>query len=81
MAKYRYFYTEGVKAACRQGLTYKQAGCFYRSEGRGAAAILGALGRTFMDAHEQSFNNNFIEDVEDGEHWDGNIHVDYQGIE
>lgn len=48
-AKYRYFFTAGVKEALRMGYEPTWAGCFYRQSGRGVTAILGALGKTFSD--------------------------------
>lgn len=46
-AKYRYFYTEGIKKALQKGFKPARLGCFYREGGRGTTAILGALGRGF----------------------------------
>jgi len=48
-AKYRYFFTAGVREALRMGCQPVRAGCFYRRSGRGVTAILGALGKTFSD--------------------------------
>ena len=44
-AKYRHFFTEGVRAAASSGSTFETAAWFYRDAGRGTGAITGALGR------------------------------------
>ncbi|MBC7341786.1 MAG: hypothetical protein H5U02_04970 [Clostridia bacterium] len=46
-AKYRYFFTAGLRKALERGLEPEQAGCFYRAEGRGVTAILRGLGGVF----------------------------------
>jgi hypothetical protein len=60
-AKYRFFFTEGVKRAIQKEGRISEAGCFYRGEGRGANPILTALGRSFMDSIASGFSYELIQ--------------------
>lgn len=53
--KYRYFFTTGVGLALSAGLKLERAGCFFRKEGKGASAILRALGYQFGEAVKSGF--------------------------
>ncbi len=80
-AKYRYIFTEGAKRAINKGdIKPKSCGCFYRSEGMGVKAILGALGRTFIDLYTVDFNENIIRDIELNGRVDSNIQVRYDNF-
>lgn len=57
-AKYRYFFTAGVRKALEHGLKVKRAGCFYCAEGRGVGAILGGLGECFRDIVSAEFEKD-----------------------
>ncbi|MCY4378925.1 MAG: hypothetical protein OXC39_03740 [Candidatus Dadabacteria bacterium] len=71
-AKYRYFFTEGVKTAIADGATLDTAACFYRGSGMGTNAITGALGRTLLRGLRSDFSSRFLAEYETG--WaDGNI--------
>lgn len=47
-AKYRWFFSEGVREALKMGLGPAEAGCFY-PQGQGVGAILRALGLCVME--------------------------------
>ncbi len=80
-AKYRYFFTEGLKRALRRGLTTRISGCFYRASGLGAIAILSALGRTLIDFVESDFSEDFVLGVERNRRINGNIIVGFERIQ
>ena len=63
--KYRHFFSQGAQRALSQGLNVREAGCFYRAEGRGVASILSLLGMCFMEAAESEFSGDFVERVRD----------------
>lgn len=63
-AKYRYFFSEGLRKALESGLTIECGGCFFRVEGLGVPAILGSLGKTFLDFMQSGFDTRFILDTE-----------------
>ena len=71
-AKYRYFFTEGVKEAVATGAKVDEAACFYREEGRGTNAITGALGRAFLRGIRTNFSNGFLDEYAIGR-LDGNV--------
>ena len=71
-AKYRYFFTEGVKAAVAKGTRIGAAACFYRETGQGTKAITGALGRTLLRGARSNFSSRFLAEHEMGR-TDGNI--------
>lgn len=77
-AKYRYFFTSGLNEALMSGLDTQSSGCFYRSSGRGSTAILGALGRTFMDFLESRFNEDFVLDVARNRRIDGKVVISFK---
>jgi hypothetical protein len=79
-SKYRYFFTEGVKNALRKGVDSKLTGCFYRKEGRGVKAILGSLGRTFIDLLNSNFDVAYVSDVNEHSRYDGNVKIGFQRI-
>jgi len=79
-SKYRYFFTEGLRMALNRGLTIKLGGCFYRKEGRGVQAILGALGRTFVDFMNSKFNTQFATNIQRNPRIDGNVTIDFERI-
>jgi len=62
-SKYRYFFTEGVKAALGNGLNTGLSGCFYRKEGLGIKAILGSLGRIFIDLLKTNFDDSYVQNI------------------
>jgi len=79
-SKYRYFFTEGVKTALANGLDVKLCGCFYRVEGRGVKAILGSLGRTFIELLKTDFDNSYVENIYKNSRWDGNVKIGFERI-
>lgn len=79
-SKYRYFFTEGLRIAKREGLRPQLSGCFYRQSGQGVKAILGALGRTFMNFMNYNFNNHFAMDVQQKGRRDGNVVISFDKI-
>lgn len=78
-AKYRYFFTEGVKKAMQNGL-HTEAGCFYRMDGMGVKAILGGLGRTFAELMESGFDDNYVHGVYQNCRQDGNVKIGFEWI-
>ena len=78
-AKYRYFFTEGVKAAVASGVMIDTAGCFYRETGRGTYAITGALGRTLLRGLRADFSSRFLAEHAMGR-MDGNICIRSENI-
>jgi len=46
-----------------KGLKAGLSGCFYRQKGLGTTAILGALGRAFMDFMKNDFSDSFVTDA------------------
>ena len=79
-SKYRYFFTEGLKAAIGRGLDIEVGGCFYRKDGRGVQAILGALGRTFVGLRNSDFNAQFATNIQMNDRVDGNVIVGFERI-
>ena len=71
-AKYRYFFTEGVKAAVAMDATVDTAACFYREDGRGTNAITGALGRALLRGIRAKFSSGFLDEYAIGRP-DGNV--------
>jgi len=80
-SKYRYFFTEGVKTALANGLDVKLCGCFYRVEGRGVKAILGSLGRTFIELLKTGFDDSYVKDIYKNGRWDGNVKIGFDKID
>jgi len=79
-SKYRYFFTEGLKTALTNGLDIELCGCFYRIEGRGVKAILGSLGRTFIELLKTNFDDSYAENIYKNGRWDGNVKVGFEWI-
>lgn len=71
-AKYRHFFTEGVRAAASSDATLDTAACFYRDSGRGTRAITGALGRALLRGLHADFSPRFLADYAAG-CADGNV--------
>lgn len=71
-AKYRYFFTEGVKEALAMGATVETAACFHREDGRGTNAITGALGRALLRGIRAKFSLGFLDEYATGQP-DGNV--------
>jgi len=61
---YRYFFTEGLRRAKKEGSETQLSGCFYRLSGRGASAILIALGKIFSDFMSCNFDDGFVRDIQ-----------------
>lgn len=61
-AKYRYFFTKGVKEAVATGAKVDAAACFYREDGMGTNAITGALGRAFVRGIRTDFSTGFLDE-------------------
>jgi len=74
-AKYRYFFTNGLNQAFKNGLNKSLSGCFYNVSGRGSTAILGALGRTFRDFVESAYNKEFVLNIARHGRIEGNIEI------
>lgn len=79
-SSYRYFYTEGVRTALRQGLT-SQAGCFYRKNGLGVQAILGGIGKAFSDLLQSDLNPDYAAGIEEHGLSINAVEVGYERIE
>jgi len=79
-SKYRYFFTEGVKKALTKGLDVKLCGCFYRAEGGGVKAILGSLGRTFIELLKADFDDSYVENIYKNGRRDGNVKIGFEWI-
>jgi len=80
-AKYRYFFTEGIKKALRSGFKPARAGCFYRESGRGVSAILGALGRTFSSCLSKGLDcDEIVEAAKTGGLKEGGIVIGYEDL-
>ena len=71
-AKYRYFFTEGIKSAIAHGAKVNAAICFFRETGRGSSAINRALGRTLLRGLRSNFSANYLREHTMGRS-DGNI--------
>ena len=71
-AMYRYFFTEGLKAAIGAGAVVSDGRCFHREEGMGVRAINGALGRTLLRGLRADFSKRFLAEYKDGQR-DGNV--------
>ena len=69
---YRYFFTEGLKAAIGAGAIVSDGRCFHRAEGMGVRAINGALGRTLLRGLRAGFSARFLAEYKDGQR-DGNV--------
>ena len=65
-AKYRHFFTEGVRAAASSGITLETAACFHRVAGRGTGAITGALGRALLHGLHEDFSSRFLTEYVSG---------------
>ena len=77
-AKYRYFFARGLNEALNEGLDALLSGCFYRLSGLGSAAILGALGRTFMDFLRSRFSEEFVLDIARNGRIDRNVVIGFK---
>ncbi len=75
-SKYRYFFTQGVRKALEDGLQ-AEAGCFYRKEGLGVKAILGGLGRTFIELLESGLDESYVKRVLEHGRQDGNVKIGF----
>ncbi len=80
-SKYRYFFTQGVTHAMKLGLKPETAGCFYRVDGRGSKAILGALGRTFTEGLKNKFLSSYVENIETNYRHDRNVVIGFERIQ
>lgn len=65
-AKHRYFFTEGMRKAIRQGMEPARAGCFYRAQGNGAPAVLSSLGAICMDFVREGFPDSILSAAQNG---------------
>lgn len=79
-AKYRYFFTDGLRRALKDGLKPQRAGCFYRAEGRGVSKILRALGECFHDFASTGFKEDYPGKAVAGELVYHGIQVGYEEI-
>ena len=79
-SKYRYFFSEGVKTALANRLDVELCGCFYRAEGQGVKAILGSLGRTFIELLKIDFDDSYVENIYRNGRWDGNVKIGFERI-
>jgi len=76
---YRYFYSTGLKLARKKGLK-ADAGCFYRQDGMGVAAILGALGRSFIKLYQSGFDDEFINNAAEQGIIDDNVTIGFKAL-
>ena len=74
-SNYRYFFTEALKRSIKSGTKIENSGCFYRKQGYGVGAILGSLGRTFIDFLFDIKYTKFINKTEITNRQDGNVIV------
>ncbi len=79
-SKYRYFFTEGVKTALENGLELDLSGCFYRIEGMGVKAILGSIGRTFIELFELNFDDSYAKKIYKNGRVDGKVRIGFDKI-
>lgn len=79
-AKYRYFFTEGLRRAYAHGLERELGGCFYRKQGRGVGAILGGLGRTLVEFFQSGFDDAFVQETMQNNRIDGNVTMGFDLI-
>jgi hypothetical protein len=77
---YRYFFTEGVRTALRQGLA-AQAGCFYRKSGLGVQAILNGIGKAFSGLVESGFDPALAANTEQHGLSINSVQIGYERIE
>lgn len=77
-AKYRYFFARGLNEGSRKGLDTVLSGCFYRLSGFGSKAILGALGRTYMDFWRSRFSEEFVLDIARNGRVDGKVMIGFK---
>ena len=73
-ASYRYFFTHGAMQAATSTPCIETAACFYRSQGQGVNAIMGALGRTLLCGIETGFSEPFVNSCRSGRE-DGNVTI------
>jgi len=78
IAKYRYFFARGLNEALNEGFDALLSGCFYRLSGLGSTAILGALGRTFMDFLRSRFSEEFVLDIARNGRIDRNVVIGFK---
>lgn len=71
-AMYRYFFTEGLRAAIGARAIVSDGRSFHRAEGMGVRAINGALGRTLLRGLRADFSRRFLAEHEDGQ-YDGKV--------
>jgi hypothetical protein len=76
---YRYFFTEGLSSALRQGLEF-QGGCFYRIEGQGPGPILEAFGHLFGQIVESGFGPDMISSIEQHNWLHGQVRLGFDRI-
>lgn len=79
-AKYRYFFTAGLKKAQQLGLPAKKAGCFHRTSGMGVGAILRALGQCFHDFAAGMFQESYLEQAMAGKLRYGEVQIGYEEL-
>jgi len=77
-AKYRYFFARGLNEALNEGFDALLSGCFYRLSGFGSTAILGALGRIFMDFLRSRFSEEFVLDIARNGRIDRNVVIGFK---
>jgi len=73
------FLTRGFKKALEGGLQVEGGG-FYRKEGLGVKAILGALGRTFLEVMDNNFDRSYVEEVYKKGRKDGKVLIGFDKI-
>jgi len=79
-SKYRFFFTSGLKHAMGEGYKSGLSGCFYRKEGRGVNAILGSLGKTFIEFMKTGFDESYVYEIERrGRKWD-NVVIGFERV-
>jgi len=59
-SNYRYFFSEALKSAMKDGYHPIHAGCFYRADGLGQTKIPKSLGLCFQEALGKNFSNDFL---------------------
>jgi hypothetical protein len=78
-AKYRYFFTEGLRSARQNGLKIQCGGCFYRVTGGGRPALK-ALGQTLVDHNNSGLNCAFANNILTNGRIDGNVTIGFDPL-
>jgi DNA-(apurinic or apyrimidinic site) lyase len=81
-SKYRYFFTEGLKIALKNGFKSDISGCFYNIEGGGFPDFkkLKNLGKIFIEFMNSNFDDSYVKNIYKNGRWDRNIKFRFDKI-